>query len=307
MHIISTTRPYSYEVLQNDISFLLGEYPFLRSFSIGQSVMGKEIHCLQWGQGEKKLFLNGAHHAMEWITSLLLMKLLETLSYHHNNHTAIGMLNLHEMFHDLSIVMCPMVNPDGVNLQIHGLGNEHTPLQKTRLKAWNGDSTNFSTWQANINGVDLNHNYDADFEKGLFAQHQLGIYGPAPTRNSGNEPESEPESKALAEFTRSFRPHIAVAYHSQGKEIYFDFNQKAAKTSQKLAEELAEIGGYTVEQPGGMADFSGYKDWVITEFGIPAFTIEVGMGKNPLPLSQFDEIYEDNLNMLLHIMRFFKS
>ena len=29
------------------------------------------------------------------------------------------------------------------------------------------------------------------------------------------------------------------------------------------------------------------------------FTIEAGLGKNPLPLSQFEEIYKDNLGILV--------
>ena len=47
------------------------------------------------------------------------------------------------------------------------------------------------------------------------------------------------------------------------------------------------------------SSFAGYKDWFIQAFRRPGFTIEVGSGTNPLPLSQFDEIYENNLGILV--------
>ena len=44
--------------------------------------------------------------------------------------------------------------------------------------------------------------------------------------------------------------------------------------------------------------YAGYKDWFILQFDLPGYTIEVGKGTNPLPLSQFDEIYRDNVGIL---------
>ena len=44
---------------------------------------------------------------------------------------------------------------------------------------------------------------------------------------------------------------------------------------------------------------AGYKDWFIQEFRKPGFTIELGLGVNPLPISQFDEIYSESLGIFL--------
>lgn len=302
MFIINSEKPYTYERLEEDIKCLVGEYSFLNSFSLGSSVAGRSLYALRWGNGARRIFLNGAHHAMEWITSILLMRLLEEFSHHYAENTAIGTVHFRRLFEKISLVVCPMVNPDGVNLEINGLTSDLAPLTQTRLKAWNNNSSDFHKWQANLNGVDLNHNYDAGFEKGLFMQHRLGIYGPGPTRHSGTAPESEPESKAVADYTRLFKPHIAIAYHTQGEEIYYDFESKATERAKKMAAAMTEISGYTLDTTDGMAGYSGYKDWVINNFYIPAFTIEAGLGENPLPLSQFDKIYHDNLKMLLYVV-----
>ena len=42
----------------------------------------------------------------------------------------------------------------------------------------------------------------------------------------------------------------------------------------------------------------GYKDWFIQTYNRPGYTIEAGLGENPLPISQFDEIYKDNIGIL---------
>ena len=43
----------------------------------------------------------------------------------------------------------------------------------------------------------------------------------------------------------------------------------------------------------------GYKDWFIMNYRRPGFTIEAGLGNNPLPISGFDEIYRDNIGILV--------
>ena len=44
--------------------------------------------------------------------------------------------------------------------------------------------------------------------------------------------------------------------------------------------------------------FAGYKDWFIQDYDLPGYTIEVGLGENPLPISDFDRIYAENLGIL---------
>lgn len=301
MQIVSP-KPYTYEVMRKDIETLVSEYSFMQVFSIGTSVLGKELMVLRLGTGEKKLFINGAHHGMEWITSLFLMQMLETCARHTARRESLCGYDVFDLFSRVSLYVCPMVNPDGVGFAIDGLPENLAPITRTRLLSYNNESTDFSRWQANANGVDLNHNYDAAFYKGVFMQHKLNIFGPGPTRYSGNEPESEPESRAVADFTRLIRPDVAVAYHTQGRVIYSDFEGRATKKGREMAKGLSSISGYEPDNTEGMASFSGYKDWVIDEFGIPAFTIEAGIGENPLPLHQIGEIYKENLPMMLYVM-----
>ena len=65
-----------------------------------------------------------------------------------------------------------------------------------------------------------------------------------------------------------------------------------------IGERFAELSGYQLEDTPFISGFAGYKDWFIQEYNRPGYTIEVGLGTNPLPLNQFPEIYRKNIGIL---------
>ncbi len=69
--------------------------------------------------------------------------------------------------------------------------------------------------------------------------------------------------------------------------------------SEFIGRKFANASGYTLELTPSNSSFAGYKDWFIQTYNRPGYTIEVGEGTNPLPLSQFDEIYNDNIGILV--------
>ena len=103
----------------------------------------------------------------------------------------------------------------------------------------------------------------------------------------------------LAGYTEYIDPELVLAYHSQGKEIYWTFDGIEVPGARELGERFAQVSGYTLSEPAEVSSFAGYKDWFIKVFRRPGYTIEVGFGTNPLPIEQFDEIYRDNLGILV--------
>lgn len=296
--IVSTKKKYSYDLLERDIKDLKIKYPFITVGKIGESVCGRNLYCIKLGYGPNKVFYNGAHHGLEWLTSLLLMKFTENTCKAYKSGKHMRGYDVTELLKKSTIYIVPMVNPDGVELVINGLSKSH-PYYNELLK-WNNGSTDFSkVWQANAKGVDLNHNYDASFHLSKKAEKEHCILGPGPTRYSGECPESEPETKALADFTRKEDFKLVIAYHSQGKEIYWQYGNSAPPIARTIGEIFAEVSGYKLGEVTGIASYAGYKDWFIDKFKRPGYTIEVGWGKNPLPLHQFNQIYEDNEEMLI--------
>ncbi|MDP4091661.1 MAG: M14 family metallopeptidase [Bacillota bacterium] len=298
INVVDTNINYTYEIMEKNIQSLRTRYPFIEVGTAGKSVLGRYLYYIKLGSGPREVFYNGSHHSLEWITSVLLMKFVENYSKAYVDGTALERRNVRDMWRESTIYVMPMVNPDGVDLVINGLQSGN-PYYNDLIR-WNKGSKNFSrVWQANIRGVDLNHNYDASWSMSKAAEGVYGITGPGPTRFSGTAPESEPESRAVADFTRKHAFRLVLAYHSQGELIYWTYSDKTPLESSRIVQHFARVSGYKPDQTSGIASYGGYKDWFIDKFGKPGFTIEVGRGTNPLPISQFSKIYKDNIGILL--------
>lgn len=283
---------YDYKRLMEDTERLCEKYPFIDKEVIGKSVMKKPIYCLKVGKGEKKLFINCAHHGLEYLTSAFIMKFLEEYGKAIAENGEILCYDANELAENVSLYVVPMVNPDGVDIAINGLDITN-PYHQKLISSVGIHSFN-KVWQANARGVDINHNYNAAWR---VVKPEAGE-----SRYSGPYSESEPETKAMVDFVRKMNFDILIAFHSQGKEIYYDFDGMVAEKSLELAEKMARVSGYAVSIPQGTASFGGCKDWFIKEFGKAGFTVEIGSGKNPLPEDMLDEIYDENSKIVLKAM-----
>lgn len=291
---------YTYAAMKKDFEELKSLFPSAVYGSIGKSVWQRPIEYVKIGKGKTKILFCGAHHGMEHLTSkLLLLFAYEYLTAVKKGQSICGM-RAKMLFKHSSLYIVPMLNPDGVDLSIYGLKAPDIKNEEF-LKVINpgGD---FSDWQANANGVDLNHNYDALFEKSKESEKSLGINGPGKTRYSGDFPESEPETRALCNFTRKEEFNLVMAFHSQGKVIYYDFCGREPVYSLAIAKAFEDISNYKIDYTEGMASFAGYKDWFIDKFLRPGFTIEIGEGKNPLPLSDLNRVYAETLPIMASVL-----
>ncbi len=296
--VVDTNIDYTYDIMERDIQGLKVRYPFLDVGVAGKSVLGRNLYYIKLGNGPNQVFYNGAHHSLEWITAPLLMKFIENFSKAFVEGYNILGYDPRDIWNQSTIYIMPMVNPDGIDLVLNGL-DKSNPYYDQLIK-WNNGSTDFSkVWQANNRGVDLNHNYNAAWQESKDAEQALGIEGPGPTRFSGPYPESEPETQAVVEFTKKHNFRLVLAYHTQGEVIYWDFQNMAPPEARKIGELFEQVSGYTMEELTGIASYAGYKDWYIQDYRRPGYTIEAGKGKNPLPISQFDKIYDDNIELLL--------
>lgn len=243
-----------------------------RLFFIGKTSLGVPIPCIRVGRGDGAAIFVGAHHGMEHITANILLQFVYD--------TICGAPTKNELF------IVPMLNIDGCAVA----RGDSLPLSPEKF-----DASVFPRWQANARGVDLNHNYPAGFSACKAAERALGITSPSRARYGGEFPLSEPETAALCRLTRALAPRlgVAVALHTQGEEIYFDYEGKVPRGAGALAERMALVSGYLLSRPEeAVASHAGYKDWVIEKLGVPAFTVECGKGVNPLPPEKFDEIYK---------------
>lgn len=226
----------------------------LKIYSIGKSVCGRDILAIDIGHSVCRGLVVGGVHGTEYLTVLAALKFADEYAANPDG---------------LRLTVVPCLNPDGTEIAL----------------------TEKVYWQANASGVDINHNFDADWQNVKRRELELGISSPSSSRYGGEKPESEPETRAIVRLCERVRYERVLALHSQGREIYWDFGKNTPKCCLVLAEKMAKVSGYKVANPEPIATGGGFKDWFIERFHRCGFTVEMGIGKNPLPLSDFESEY----------------
>ncbi len=108
------------------------------------------------------------------------------------------------------------------------------------------------------------------------------------------------EAKAISyEFTQKHDFSLILAYHTQGQVIYWKYQDIEPPRGYEIGTALAEASGYTLDLVPAESSFAGYKDWFILNYNRPGYTVEAGLGVNPLPLSQFGTMYRDNAALMV--------
>lgn len=297
--IVPTNIRYVWELLKYVTDGLGARYPFIETGNIGKSVMGNDIFYIKIGTGQTEVMYNATHHANEWITTPLLLKFAEQYAKAYADKGEIYGKSAEDLYNSKSLYIIPCVNPDGMDVVNGGLpvGEYYNNVLEI--------SSNYPQipfpdgWKANITGVDLNLNYPANWQKAKEIKFEQGYISPAPRDYVGEDPLSQPESIAMYNFTLNHQFALTLSYHTQGEVIYWKYLDYIPKRSYTIGKKLAEVSGYTLSLTPEESSYAGYKDWFIQAFNKPGYTIEAGRGINPLPLEDFDNIYNANSQLLV--------
>lgn len=274
-------------------------FPFVKIKRCGTSLCGRPIDALVLGCGRKTLLYVGAHHGSEYLTANLLLDFAEELCRAVDAGKRLLSFSARELLERRTVVLLPCVNPDGVALALNGTSFDN-PLGRKQI-GMNRGREDFSKWQANARGVDINHNYNYRFYEYKELEKAYGI-SPGRSRYAGEYPESEPETLAVCRLVEEFRARLSVlmTFHSQGEVIYYH----DSPLTRQGARFLSRTSGYRLERAEGLAAYGGLTDWVNT-LSIPAYTVEIGRGENPLPISMAPLLYITLREMLISSLAFF--
>lgn len=210
--------------------------------TIGQSVEGRPITVYRFGTGDvERLIVADIHGGYEWNTSVLATQLIHYIQLHPDIIPA-----------DVTLYILPMLNPDG-DARDHG-----------------------TLGRANAHGVDLNRNWDADWQKEWNA---FGCWNEEPI-TAGPYAASEPETIALINFISSHHFSGIISYHSAGLGIFpgaWDENHD----SFRLATALALVSPYPFPPVDTGCTYTGeFVNWA-TKNGIPSVVVELSDHSDP--------------------------
>ena len=297
MSVVPVDVAYSGQLTRSVCDALSETYQGIKCKAEGKSISGQTIPVLSIGEGEKEVFFAASFHANEWITTPLVLKFAEDCARAIKDNTEISGRRAAELFHAVRLFILPMVNPDGVDLVngfLQGVLRENASYiaeQYPNVPFPEG-------WKANLLGTDLNLNFPAGWRLARRMKFAAGFTTPAPRDFVGFAPLSAPEARVVYDFTLRRDFSMILAFHTQGNIIYWKYDDYEPPMSRHIAQILSEASGYPLELTPAFSSQAGYKDWFIKNYDRPGYTVECGIGKNPLPIRDFWNIYRAVLPLM---------
>ena len=299
--VVKPVDRYSYDQMVHDLFNLAARYPGKMTLqAIGQSLDGRAIYNVIVGnpEAQTRILVQGAIHGREYIVTPLIMQQIESMLSGYDSGAYRGQ-KLSDLLSSASVHFVPMVNPDGVTLSQQGeAGIRSAELRQSIQTAYAMDLADGKTtleygeylkrWKSTGRGVDLNYNFDADWET---INSSLTHVSYATYR--GPEILSEPESQTMFRLASAYPYAATVSYHAMGNVIYWDTREnRKTEESYALASAVSSVTGYTVQANQGVG---GFKDWhQRSELAAPGITIEVGRTACPVEFSEYQEIWQQN-------------
>lgn len=288
--IIKINEKYNYNKLKSDINILKIYYENLLVGNIGKSILGEEIKYIKLGEGRNKIFINAAHHGNESITSLIIMIFAERYLELKKQKKIYKGYYIEELWEKSSLYIVPMVNPDGVNLCLE---EGHVLNNKKYKNIWQKNIDSLYKWKANIRGVDLSLNYPYEFEKEKKDKYKKGFIKPDPVNYIGPNCLSEPETRAMYEFTKLNEFDLTISLQLYGEEIFWENNEIKLKRAFELGKKFEIVSGYKLINQKDDSSFAEYKDWVMSEFKKPSFKLKMGKKGEILTIEKIKKIYDE--------------
>ena len=288
--VSSTDEIYTHHDMSVDISKLSKKYPEIFHFrDFGRSLDDRKLYCLTLGNphAEKQIFVTADMHAREYINGQVVMKCIEYYCKNYETGSYRGE-SYKDLFDKVSIVVLPMVNPDGVAIAMDGIKRIRKEELRENLKEM---EARIGTWQANARGVDINRNF------GIWKEGpDSGKYSKEPSYEfyGGVTIYSEPETRAVRRAINSCSDIQAfINFHSMGRIIYWGhYDEEFKEKCKDLAIAVQDLNGYALQDESDTRyDHGDFEHYIIKRYRIPYVCIETGLSI-PVPASDFEPIYK---------------
>lgn len=216
---------------------------------LGTSVENSEITAYHFGTGDKELlFVGGIHGGYEWNTALVAYELMDYLKA---NPAAIPA--------NVKVTVIPALNPDGLKKVVGKEG------RFAKADVSTSDDVVVSG-RFNGNGVDLNRNFDCDWQpKGVWMTK---------TVSGGSKAFSEPESLAFKSYVEAHNPAAVVAWYSSAGGVFSSNCHNGVLPEVKtLTNMYAKASGYPASASYDFYKLTGDMPNWLAKKNIPAISV----------------------------------
>lgn len=216
---------------------------------IGTSVQNRPITAYHYGTGDTEvLFVGGIHGGYEWNTSLLSYELMDYLAA---TPSAIP--------ENVKVTVIPVLNPDGL-VKVAGTADRFTAADVSKSQ------TTVVSGRFNANNVDLNRNFDCDWQSQGKWQSQ--------TVSGGTAAFSEPESIAIKNYVESHNPAGVVVYYSAAGGVFAsNCHMGVLPETQTLTNTYATASGYKAYSSFDFYEITGDMVNWLAKKNIPAISV----------------------------------
>ena len=299
---------YTYAQMKTQLLALGERYPDILSVnSYGTSADGRELYAATLGDpnASGQIIVTAGMHAREYVNCYVVMRQLEYYLENYDTGVYDGK-TFRELFSEISLVIVPMTNPDGITLAQEGVDALQSEALREEIKRMvraltKGDADAYlnNNWKSNACGVDINRNFDI-----LWDEYSVNSSYTVPTfkEYKGQTVNSEPETRALVALTQGLsNPVASLCVHSQGNLIYWrcDPDSELWTENLRLAEITRAVTGYSVidENQTDAQTEPSYSNWTVFALGIPTVTVENGLGGYPQHYGMADGFYDRNRDL----------
>lgn len=216
---------------------------------IGQSVDGRDITAYHYGSGDTEILLvGGIHGGYSWNTSLVAY---EAMDYFEANEDTLP--------ENITVTVIPALNPDGL-MAVTGTTGK---FSANDVSATTAERT---AARFNANDVDLNRNFDCDWQENAVWQ-STAVSG-------GSEAFSEPEARALRDYVEANSPDAVVVYYAASGGVFAsDCYVGVLAETNELTDLYADASGYKAFQEFNFYEITGDAvNWLASE-RIPAISV----------------------------------
>lgn len=218
---------------------------------IGSSVENRDIVAYHYGNlssDKELLFIGGIHGGYSWNTVLVARELM---NYLEDNSDSVP--------DNLKVTVIPVLNPDGLNKVVGTDGDfssSDVPSSENATVAG----------RFNANDVDLNRNFDCDWQSNAVWQNK--------PVDGGNSAFSEPESQAIKNYVETKNPEAIVTWYSAAGGVFAsNCHGSVSSETKALTNAYAKASGYSAYEEFDFYEITGDMVNWFAKSDIPAISV----------------------------------